>query len=54
MKEVKVICPKCGHCTIFENYWTWIWYTPFHWFRKRRMKCSYCGEKSYVARERSK
>ena len=48
MKEVRVICPKCGNQMTYKNYWNWIWHTPFHWFGKRRAKCSNCGETSYM------
>ena len=49
-KEVKVICPKCGNCMIYKNWFSWIWHTPFHWFGKRRAKCTSCGEVSYMPR----
>ena len=52
MKEVKVICPRCGVRMIYKNYWDWIWNTPFHWFGKRRTKCSHCNEVSWIRRER--
>ena len=52
MKKVKVICPKCGARMIYKNYWTWIWRTPFHWFGKRRTKCTNCGKVSYMGREK--
>lgn len=52
MKEVKVICPKCGNKMTYKNYWSWILHTPFHWFGKRRTKCTNCGETSYMRRER--
>lgn len=57
MKEVKVICPKCGNCMTYKNYWSWIWHTPIHWFNffkwkdYRRTKCTKCGEISYTGRE---
>lgn len=60
MKEIKVICPKCGNCMTYKNYWSWIWYTPIHWFNflkwkdYRRTKCVNCGEVSYIGRECSK
>lgn len=54
MKEVKVICPKCGHCMTYKNYWIWILHTPFHWFGKRRVVCTNCGICSYMARECNK
>lgn len=54
MKEVKVICPKCGTLVTYKNWFTWILYTPFHWFGKRRIKCPICGEASYVKREHRK
>ena len=52
MKKVYVICPKCGVRMIYKNYWDWILHTPFHWFGKRRAKCTCCGERSYMARLR--
>ena len=52
MKEVKVICPKCGHCMIYKNWFSWIWHTPFHWFRKRKVQCTNCGEVSYIKKEK--
>lgn len=52
-KEVKVICPKCGHVTTFKNYVSWIWHAPFHWFGKRRLQCAKCGTYSYVKAERA-
>ena len=51
---IKVICPKCGNCMTYKNYWSWIWHTPFHWFGKRRTRCTNCGEYSYVGREKVK
>lgn len=60
MKEVKVICPKCGKEMTFKNYWTWVWKTQFHllgWDKEskcirdyRRIKCSHCGEISWAKR----
>lgn len=52
MKEVKVICPKCGNCMTYKNWFGWIWHTPFHWFGKRRTKCTNCCEYSYIRREK--
>lgn len=54
MKEVKVICPKCRDTIYYKNWFDWIWHTPFHWFTKRRVKCPYCDEVSYIKRERNK
>lgn len=53
MNEVKVICPKCGNRVTYKNWVAWIWHTPFHWFGKRRTKCTKCGEVSYIGRDRS-
>ena len=53
MKEVKVICPKCGNQMIYKNWFSWILHTPFHWFGKRRTKCTNCGKSSYMGRERN-
>ena len=50
MKEVRVICPKCGNQMTYKNWFSWIWHTPFHWFGKRRAKCDNCGETSYMRR----
>ena len=50
MKEVKVICPKCGNEMTYKNYWSWILHTPFHWFGKRKAKCTKCGEVAYMER----
>ncbi len=52
MKEIKVICPKCGNCITYKNYWSWVWYTPIHWFNYRRTKCTKCGEISYISKKR--
>ena len=52
MKEVKVICPKCGNEMTYKNYWSWVWHNQFHYFGKRRTKCTSCGEISWVRRER--
>ena len=51
---LKVICPKCGNCMTYKNYWSWVWHTPFHWFGKRKTKCTNCGEVSYIGREKGK
>lgn len=48
MKEIKVICPKCYAEITYKNWFSWILHTPFHWFRKRKIKCPFCGERSYV------
>ena len=50
MKEVKVICSKCGATTHFKNWFYWIWLCPFHWFGKRLVKCGLCKKKSYMKR----
>lgn len=52
VKEVKVICPKCGHVMTYKNWFSWVWHTPFHWFDKRKVKCANCGESSYIKREK--
>lgn len=51
MKEVKVTCPNCGNQMTFKNYISWILHTPFHWFGKRRVKCTNCGTYSYIGRD---
>ena len=51
-KEIKTVCPKCGTQIIYKNYWDWIWHTPFHWFGRRRAKCFYCDEYSYMKKLR--
>lgn len=48
MKEIRVTCPKCGNIMTYKNWFSWIWHTPFHWFGKRRAKCSDCGERFYA------
>jgi hypothetical protein len=60
MKEVKVICPKCKAPRRFDNYWHWVWKTPFHWLwwdkdskriRDYRLTyCHNCGSKSWTKR----
>ena len=50
MKEVKVICPKCGNCMTYKNWLSWILHTPFHWFGKRRVKCAVCEMRAYMPR----
>jgi ribosomal protein S27AE len=52
MKEIKVICPKCGNYITYKNWFSWIWHTPFHWFDKRLTRCPRCGERSYMKRVR--
>ena len=52
MKAIKVICPKCGNQMVYKNWFSWILHTPFHWFGKRRIKCSYCKKRSYVKGEK--
>ena len=47
----KFKCPKCGQ-EFERNYFKWIFTTLFHWFGKRYTKCPYCGEKSYMKREK--
>lgn len=54
MKEVRVICPRCGSVTVYKNWFDWILRTPFHWFGKRRGKCTSCGKSSYMERYRCK
>ena len=54
MKEVKVICPKCGARMIYKNYWHWVLHSTFHWFGKRWTQCSNCYEYSYMRRDRRK
>ena len=51
MKTVKVICPKCGVRMTFANWFSWVWHNPFHWFGKRRTKCSNCGKYSWMRKE---
>ena len=41
---------KCGHIMTYKNWFDWILHTPFHWFGKRRAKCSKCGEVSYMGK----
>ena len=50
MKSIKVVCPKCGNEITFANWFSWILHTPFHWFGKRRVKCTQCGKPSYMSR----
>ena len=50
MKEVKVICPKCNNIMTYKNWFSWIWNTPFHWFRKRKVMCTNCYARSYMKR----
>ena len=50
MKQVIIICPKCGQTIHFKNWFHWVWYSPFHWFGKRLTKCEYCGKKSWMKR----
>lgn len=50
MKEVKVICPKCGNQIIYKNWFSWILHTPVHWFGKRRHACPQCHVKFYAKR----
>lgn len=52
MKQVRVVCPKCGATMWYKNWFSWIWHTPIHWFNKRRTKCISCGETSYIGREK--
>lgn len=54
MKEIKVVCPKCGNVITYKSWFSWIAHTPFHWFGKRRTNCPWCWESSYMRRERSK
>jgi ribosomal protein L37E len=52
MKPVHVRCPKCGAKNYYKNWFDWVLHTPFHWFGKRLTKCSLCGQKSYMKREK--
>ena len=52
MKKVKLTCPKCGSKIIYRNWFSWVIHTPFHWFGKRKTKCSNCNNYSYMKRER--
>lgn len=52
MKKVELTCPKCNGPFIIRNYFIWILKSPFHWFGKRLTRCPWCGEKSYMKRER--
>ena len=52
MKQVIVVCPKCGTVLQFKNYWDWVWSCPFHYFGKRKIKCFNCGYKGYVKKEK--
>ncbi len=55
MKEIHLICPKCGHQFTHKNYWVWVWKSPFHWLwfdmetsrirDYRGTKCPHCGKK---------
>jgi ribosomal protein S27AE len=51
-KQITVICPKCGNCMTYKNWFSWIWHTPFHWFSKRKVKCTKCGVKMFMARRK--
>ena len=51
-KEILIICPECKTTIKFKNWFDWILHTPFHWFRKRKVKCPECGARGYVARMR--
>lgn len=51
MKKILVTCPNCKCKIEFKNWFVWIFYTPFHWFGKRKVKCSLCGCKNYVKKE---
>ena len=61
MKQVIVVCPKCGTVLQFKSYWDWVWKTQFHWLwwdketkriRDYRLtKCPNCGYKGYVKRK---
>ena len=50
MKNIYVVCPRCGGYTVFKNYFDWILHTPFHWFGSRRTRCKDCGKPSYMKR----
>jgi hypothetical protein len=51
MKKILVTCPNCKCKIEFKNWFVWIFYTPFHWFGKRKVKCPLCECKNYVKRE---
>lgn len=48
MKEIKLVCPKCGKEFYYDNFVMWVLCCPFHWFGKRLTKCPRCKEKSYM------
>lgn len=48
MKKIMATCPHCKTIIMFHNWFHWIIYNPFHWFRKRRIKCPCCEKRSYV------
>lgn len=52
MKQVIVVCPKCGRVHFYKNWFVWVFRTPFHWFSKRYIKCKGCGEYSFMKREK--
>ena len=47
MKEINVVCPNCGLRMTYKNWFSWVLHTPFHWFGKRRSKCTGCGSRFY-------
>ena len=51
MKQIKLTCPKCGNIMYYKNWFIWILHTPFHWFGKRRVRCTKCGIRSYIRKE---
>ena len=52
MKQIVLKCPKCGNVTIYDNWFSWVLHTPFHWFGKRYTKCIWCEQYSYMKREK--
>ena len=50
MKEIVAVCPKCEYIMVYKNWFDWILHTPFHWFNKRKAKCTKCGEYSYMGK----
>lgn len=52
MKQVKTKCLVCGNAMTFKNYFSWVWNNLFHWFGKRLVKCTSCGARGYLKREK--
>ena len=62
MKKVNLTCKKCEGKFHYNNYWNWVWKSPFHWLwwdkdskricDYRYTKCPYCHQKSYMKREK--